>query len=128
MKMMQGGEAGGNMPPAGTANVSPQENEGQKMQAGAKVQMAMTLLEQALVAFGSGSEEGQSVIKSLNSLGGKFGTDREKGRELIPSEIMNLVGDLPGRAGGSPMAPPGGGMSPAAMPPGMAGGGMPPLA
>lgn len=116
MKLMQGGGAA-NMPPSGTPSADDQGNAGEKMQAQAKVQMAMTLLEQTIMAFGSGSEEGKAVLTSLKALGHKFGTDREKGRELIPSEIMNLVGNLPGKAGGSPATPPGGGgMAQAGMP------------
>jgi hypothetical protein len=116
MKLMQSGREG-NMPPADSPGTSDQGNEGERMQAHAKVQMAMTLLEQTVVAFGSGSEEGKSVLTSLKALGHKFGSDREKGRELIPSEVMNLVGNMPGKAGGSQSSPPpGGGMPPGGMP------------
>jgi len=116
MKLMQGGREG-NTPPADSSGASDQGNEGERMQAQAKVQMAMTILEQTIMAFGSGSEEGKAVLKALNALGHKFGSNRDKGRELIPSEVMNLVGNLPGKAGGSQSAPPpGGGMPPGGMP------------
>lgn len=122
MKLMQGDQTAGNMPPADTQATSQQPNEGEKMQAHAKVQMAMKLLEQSIMAFGSSSEEGKSVLRSLTALGHKFGKGEDKGSDLIPSEIMNLVGSLPGQAGGSAMAPPpGGGMQPpGGQPPGMA--------
>lgn len=121
MKLMQGGGTAQNMPPDASPGTQPQQNEGERMQAHAKVQMAMTLLEQSLVAFGSSSEDGRAVLTCLKALS-KFGSDREKGRDLIPSEIMNLVGSLPGQAGGAMMAPPGGGgmQPPGGMPPGMA--------
>lgn len=128
MKLMQGGDQkAGNMAPAGTPASTPQQNEGERMQAHARVQMGMSLLEQALVAFGSGSEEGKAVLASLKALSGKFGSDREKGRELIPSEVMNLVGGMPGNMGGGPAAGPGGGGMPPP-PGGPAPGGMPGMA
>lgn len=127
MKLMQGGDkSAGNMPPVSSSGSSPQENEGEKLQAHARVQMGMTLLEQSLSAFGAGSPEGQSILSALKALGGKFGHDREKGREIIPSEVMNLVGGMPGGAGGAPAGGPGGGMPPPPPGGGMPGGGATP--
>jgi hypothetical protein len=122
MKLMQGGGAGAQMPPRTSPMSTPQPNEGEKQGASVQVQMAMDLLEQTLSAFGSESDEGQAVLTALKSLGGKFGSKREKGRDLIPSEIMNLVSSMPksarpgaAPAGAPPGMPPAGGMQPPMM-------------
>ena len=119
MALMQGDKGSqGNNPPAAAPMATPQESEGKKQGASAQVQMAIAILEQTLSSFGSGSEEGEAVLKALTTLGHKFGSQREKGRELIPSEIMNLMSTLPQGAGGGqggqaapqPQPQPGGGM------------------
>ena len=119
MATMQGGQPqpGDGAPPSGPVSApmsTPQPNEGEKMAAMSQVQMAVHILERTLSAFGSQSEEGQTVLDVLSKLGKKFGESQDKGRELIPSEIMNLVSSLPkGMApppGAGAGAPPGGGM------------------
>lgn len=85
------------------------------MQAQSKVQMAMHLLAQTITAFGPGSAEGKCVLTSLKTLGHTFGDQHEKGRELIPSEILNMMSSMPGKSGGSMTTPPQGGQ-PAAQP------------
>lgn len=119
MQMMQGGGASaGNNPPQSSPMSNPQEEEGKKQGAKAQVHMAIALLEQTLASFGSMGDEGKAVRRALDALGDEFGSEREKGRELIPSEIMNLVSSLPQGAGG--------GQQPGQMPPGGgAPGGMP---
>jgi hypothetical protein len=93
---------------------TPQSNEGDKQGAMAQVQMATKILEQTLAAFGSGSDEGKSVLGALTTLNKAFGASSEKGRDLIPSEIMNMVGSMP-QSAQAQMQPPG-------MPPGQPGG------
>ena len=118
---------GGQPPPVSSPMSTPQENAGEKENAMVQVQMAMDLLEQSLPAFGSESEEGATVLQVLSGLNKKFGSKREKGRELIPSEIMNLISTLPqGPMGAKPGA--GGGMPPGMpKPPGVNGpGAIPP--
>jgi hypothetical protein len=125
MQMMQGGAPGGaaGAPPGAQAPASapmstPQPNEGEKGGATAQVQMAVEVLEQTLSAFGSDSEEGQTVLKVLTILGKQFGEKRDKARGLIPSEIMNLVSSMPKGAGGPPPGAPPGAGAPPGMPPG----------
>jgi len=77
----------------------------------AQVQMATKILEQTLPAFGSDTEEGKSVLDALRNLGKKFGQASEKGRDLIPAEIMNLVGGMP-QSAQAQMQPPGGQQQP----------------
>lgn len=106
-------QGGGQMPPVSSPMSTPQPNEGEKQGAMAQVQMATKILEQTLAAFGSDTEEGMAVLDALRGLGKKFGASSEKGRDLIPSEIMNMVGSMPQGAqqqmqpqGGAPQQPP----------------------
>lgn len=96
MALMQGGqESKGNNPPAAAPMSTPQPEEGKKQGAVAQIHMAIAIMEQTLSSLGSGSEEGEAVLKALTTLGSKFGSQRDKGRELIPSEIMNLMSTMP---------------------------------
>ena len=88
-----------------------------------QVQQATDLLEQALPAFGSESEEGRVILGALAAIGKKFGgAERAKSKELMPAELMNLIASLPQGPGGMKPPMPGGG-APGGMPPS---GGMPP--
>lgn len=111
MKLMQGGQAGGQMPPVSSPMSTPQSNEGEKQGAMAQIQMATKILEQTLAAFGSETEEGQAVLDALRGLGKKFGSSGEKGRDLIPAEIMNMVSGMP-QSAQAQMQPPGAGAPP----------------
>ncbi len=111
MQLMQGSQQPGNQPnaaPVSSPMSTPQKNLGEQRAAMSQIQMAMDLLEQTLPAFGSESEEGGAVLDALRNLSKKFGSSREKGRALVPSEIMNLVASLPkgATAGGTPQMPP----------------------
>lgn len=104
MKLMQG-EGGGNAPRTSPMS-TPQPNEGEKQGALPSVIMAMKVLENTLSAFGSDTEEGQSVLAALKTLGSKFGeAKREKGGNMISSELANLVSSLPKGSRGN-VAPP----------------------
>ena len=117
------GGAPGQMPPVSSPMSTPQNNAGEKQGAMTQVQMAMDILERTLPAFGSESEEGNSIIDVLGKLGKQFGgAQRAKSKEMMPSEIMNLVASLPKGPGGMQPHPPG---PPPGMPPP---GGMPPMA
>lgn len=114
----------GGAAPMGAPMANPAPAAGEKQGAMLKVQQAMDLLEQALPDFGSESEEGASIIQTLGNLGKKFGgAERDRSKELMPAELMNLLGSLPKGPGG--MKPVPGGGAPGAMPPGAAPGGAP---
>ena len=116
---------GAGSPPTSAPMSAPQENAGEKQQAMIKVQQAMDLLEQALPDFGSESEEGGEIIKTLGTLGKKFGgQNRARSNELMPAELMNLLSSLPQGPGGMKPMPAGGG---APMPGGAPGGAAPPM-
>lgn len=77
------------------------------------VQVALKLLEQSLVPFGSGSQEGGAIMKAISALTKAFGKDEEKSKELMPAELKQaLMGP-----GGAPPQPAGG--APPGGPPGM---------
>lgn len=118
----------GGLPPIGAPMSGPSPAAGDKQGATLKVQQAMDLLEQALPDFGSESDEGGEIIKTLGSLGKKFGgADRARSKELMPAELMNLLSSLPQGPGGmKPM--PGAGVGGPPMPgAGGGGGAMPPM-
>ncbi len=118
-----GGPDGG-LPPIGAPMSTPSPAAGEKQGAMLKVQQAMDLLEQALPDFGSESEEGGEILKTLGALGKKFGgADRARSKELMPAELMNLISSLPQGPGGMKPPMPPGGAAPGGMPPG----GAPPM-
>jgi hypothetical protein len=106
MKLMKGGGSEGQSPPVSSPMSTPQPNEGEKQGAMAQVQMATKILEQTLSAFGSETEEGQAILEALKKLSSKFHSTSEKGRDLIPAEIMNMVGSMP-KGAQQQMPPPG---------------------
>ena len=108
MDMMKQQQGGAQQPPVSAPMSTPQPNEGEKQGAMAQVQMATKILEQTLAAFGSGSDEGKAVLEALTKLNKSFGESSDKGRDLIPSEVMNMVGSLP-QSSQAQMQPPGGG-------------------
>lgn len=112
-----------NTPPVTAPMATPQPAEGQQQAAMINITMAMDLLEASLAAYGSESEEGQTLLNALSNLSKKFGASKKKAEGLIPAEIMQLMQTLPQAGGGSPeakamgapMAPP----PPAPVPPPM---------
>ena len=119
----QAAAAGANTPPTGSPMSAPQEQEGMQQKARVNINMALDLLEQAIPAFGSETEEGKSLLSALSTLGKKFGQKREGAGELVPAQIRQLLASLPQALGASPemkalQQPPaaGGGAPPPPMP------------
>jgi len=120
-------------PPSPTSNSpvsapmsTPEPKKGDKQNAMINVSLAQDLLEQTLPALGSETEEGRIILKVLSTLSEKFGESTRKSKDLVPSELMQLMHNLPqmggmspemkalqGGAGGSPPKPP---MQPAPTP------------
>lgn len=101
----QGAEAAGDPSvgaPVSAPMMTPQANEGQKMEAMTDLSMAMDILEKVLPAFGSETEEGKAVLGALSVLSKKFAQKRPEGREFQQAEIQQLVGSLPAGGGASP--------------------------
>ena len=135
MKMMSGAGAGGGgvpgagaMPPSPPQGVpqsapvtspmsKPEPKEGDKMGAMVQVQMAIKILEKTLQGFGTQSAEGATVLDVLGKLSKTFGHNKDKSNELIPAELLSLVGSImpkgpagAGAGGPPPGMPPQGGM------------------
>jgi hypothetical protein len=98
--------------------MTPQQPKGEEASAHAKIQVAIRLLEEQLVALGSTSKSGKAVMKALHTLASEFGQSEDKAQAIMPAELKSaLLAPAGGEAG-----PPGGGAAP---PPGGAGAGAP---
>jgi hypothetical protein len=121
-------------PPMASPMSTPEPKMGNREASMINISMAMDLLEQALPALGSESDEGQKLLGAVRSLTGIIGAKKSKVNELQPTEIMQMLQNLPQAGGATPegkamaQAPMIPGMSaPSGMPPqGMPGGGTPP--
>jgi hypothetical protein len=119
-------------PPMASPMSTPEPKMGSQEGAMINLSMAMDLIEQALPALGSESEQGQKALAAIRSLTGVIGPRKGKTNELQQSEILQMLQSLPkgvgpGAMGTPPMAgPAGGGMPPppvpSAPPPPMGGG------
>lgn len=97
-----GSSADSGTPPMASPMSTPEPKLGSKEAAHINIQMAMDLLEQSLPALGSESDEGQQIMKSLGSLHKVFGKREAKNRELMPSEILQMIQTLPQAGGATP--------------------------
>jgi hypothetical protein len=122
-------------PPTASPMSTPEPKMGSQEGAMINLSMAMDLIEQALPALGSESEQGQKALAAIRSLTGVIGPRKGKTNELQQSEILQMLQSLPkgvgpDAMGSPPMAgPAGGGMPPppvpSAPPPPMGGGAVP---
>lgn len=105
---MQGSSAA----PVTSQMTTPQDNEGEKQQAFVNIGMALDLLEKSLMPFGSETDEGNSLLKAIDSLTKVFGKHRTDTKNLIPAELQQLVGSItaqsPEQAAMAGQAAPGG--------------------
>lgn len=122
------GSPGGAAGPSPAPMSNPSEQEGLKAQAMQGVQLAIKLLEAAMLPFGSQSPEGKKLLSAVNSLSKIAGASGNP--EMNEAEIKMLnakVSPEPippggGPGGGAPGGAPGGGGMPGGM---MMGGPMP---
>jgi hypothetical protein len=146
MELIKGGQAGGvptpppampganmsdaEVPPMGSPMSTPEPKMGSKEAAKINLGMAQDLLEQSLIALGSDSEEGKSVLSAIGTINKILGPRKNKTNELQQSEILQMLQTLPQAGGATPegkalaSAPLPGMPSPGGMPPPP--GGMPP--
>lgn len=100
---------------------TPQPNEGEQQAANVDISMAMDLLEKSLMAFGSESDQGKTLLTCLTGLSKTFGAQRPKSQSLVPAELKQLMSSLPQGGGGTPemkaMGAPGGAPPGAGAPP-----------
>ena len=105
------------VPPMAAPMSTPEPKMGNKEAGMLNISMAMDLIEQALPAFGSASEEGQKVLAAIKTLSNILGPRKNKTNELQQSEILQMLQSLP-QAGGT--TPEGKAMAQAPAVPGMA--------
>jgi len=128
---MGGGMSDASAPPMASPMSTPEPKMGNREAAMINLSMAQDLIEQALPAIGSDSEEGRAAIAAISAINKVIGAKKAKTNELQPAEILQMLQNLPQAGGASPEmkamagAPAIPGMSaPPPAPP--SGGGMPP--
>ena len=98
-----GGAAGGGgapaQPPRAAPMSTPQDKKGLKAAAQTNVHIAVNMLEEALSAYGSESEEGGSILTAITKLRKLFG--KQDSSDLVPAEIMQMVSRMPQMGGGT---------------------------
>lgn len=87
--------------PMAAPMATPTPPAGRQETARAHVNIAMTMLEQALPAFGTQTPEGAAILKVLSSLAKDFG--QKDSSDLVPAQIMEMVRGMPQMGGGSPV-------------------------
>ncbi len=75
--------------PSGSPMAQPSANDGAKQMGAVNVESAMQMLEQALPALSSNSEEGKAVLEALSKLSKHF--NRQKSKDLVPAQLMELA-------------------------------------
>ena len=93
------GAPAGQASPAAAPMAAPQEKQGKMAAASTNVHIAMNMLEEALPAFGSESDEGKAVMKALTALS-KLAAKRDSS-DLVPAEILQMVRQMPQMGGGT---------------------------
>lgn len=89
------------VPPAAAPMAQPAEKRGQQTEAMAQVEIAFTMLQQALGKLGMGTHEHKEVLKVLNQLSRI--TARKDSSDLVPAQVMQMVKGMPQMGGGSPI-------------------------
>ena len=89
-------------PPMAAPMSTPEPKMGNKEGGMVNVSMAQDLLEQALVAIGSDSDEGKAVLNAINTLNKVLGPKKAKVGELQQSEIIQMLQNLPQAGGATP--------------------------
>lgn len=77
----------------------PQDKKGLKAAAATNLHIAVNMLEEALPAFGSESEEGGSILKALNAIRSLVG--KRDSSDLVPAELLQMFRRLPQMGGGT---------------------------
>ncbi len=86
-------------PPAASPISKPQDKKGLKVAAMTNVHIAANMLEEALPAFGSESQEGQKILSALKVIGPLLA--KRDSSDLVPAEILQMVKSLPQMGGGT---------------------------
>jgi hypothetical protein len=86
-------------PPKAAPLSTPQPKAGLQAAGLTNMHIAVNMLEEALPAFGSESEEGKTILKCLSMLARHVG--KKDNSDLVPAEVMQMVSRLPQMGGGT---------------------------
>ena len=101
-KMQQpGGAASAPQAPNASPMPAPADKQGLKAKAMSNLSIAQNMIEQALTAFEPEDKEYKACLKVLNLL--EPLASRNDGSDLVPAEVMRMVGQLPQMGGGTQM-------------------------
>jgi hypothetical protein len=131
---MGGGMSDTSAPPMASPMSTPEPKMGNREAAMINLSMAQDLIEQALPAIGSDSDDGRAALAAISAINKVIGAKKAKTNELQPAEILQMLQNLPQAGGASPEmkamagapAIPGMGTPPPAPLTPPAGGGLPP--
>lgn len=98
------GMSGQETAPMSAPMSTPEPKMGSREGAMINLGMALDLIEQALPALGSESDEGQKALAALRTLTGIMGPRKNKTNELQQSEILQMMQSLPQAGGATPEA------------------------
>ena len=87
--------------PAAAPLAQPQKKSGQQTEAMAQVEIAYTMLQQALGKLGMGTPEHKEVQRVLHSLARI--TAKRDASDLVPAQVMQMVKGMPQMGGGAPI-------------------------
>jgi hypothetical protein len=81
---------------------TPEPKKGNEESGKVSVSLASDLLMRAAAEFGTDSPERETIMKAVSELAKKFAVHEGGVRELIPTQIAQLVGSLPQAGGATP--------------------------
>ena len=95
-------EQGADTSPMASPMSTPEPKKGDQEQARLNIMMALDMLQQALGIFGVDSQEGKTLERVITDITRRFGERESSTRELMPTEILNLIQNLPQAGGATP--------------------------
>ena len=95
-------EQGADTSPMASPMSTPEPKKGDQEQARLNIMMALDMLQQALGIFGMDSQEGKTMERVIIDITRRFGERESSTRELMPTEILNLIQNLPQAGGATP--------------------------
>jgi hypothetical protein len=89
-------------PPMASPMSTPEEKRGEQEKARLNVMMALDMLQAAFGAFDAESPEGKTIEKVIGEIARRFGERESETRQLIPTEILQMIQTLPQAGGATP--------------------------
>lgn len=86
--------------PGGSPMSKPQDKKGLRAAAGAKIQIAASMLEQALPELGQDEEAKSTMLQVLTKLY-KMAGGKKDSSDLVPAEVLQMNRSLPQMGGGT---------------------------